>query len=147
MIRVAAVTVALVLFAAARALAADATPIGVWSTEDDKSHVKIEDCGGMLCGTIVWLKEPNDDDGKPKVDIHNSNADMKARPILGLPLLRSFVKSKDETGVWEEGKIYNPEDGETYRCTLTLKDANTLRVRGYVGLPLLGKTQIWTRVE
>jgi uncharacterized protein (DUF2147 family) len=134
--------------AAEAATGAQATsPLGVWATEEAKSTVKIVDCGGKLCGTIVSLKEPLDDKGKEKVDEHNPDKGLQTRKILGLPLLSGFVKAKDETNVWEDGRIYNPEDGETYKCTLTLKDAGTLRVRGYIGIPMLGKTQIWTRVE
>jgi uncharacterized protein (DUF2147 family) len=123
-------------------------PIGVWATVEEKSHVKIEPCGAKLCGTIIWLKEPLDPKGQEKTDIHNSDEGQRARKILGLAILSDFVKSKDEAGVWEDGKIYNPEDGKVYSCTLTMKDDGaTLRVRGYVGIALLGQTQIWKRVE
>jgi uncharacterized protein (DUF2147 family) len=130
------------------ATAAQATdPIGVWATEAEKSHVKIEACGAKLCGTVIWLKEPLDDKGQEKTDVRNTDQGLRARRILGLAILSEFVKSKDDPAVWEDGKIYNPEDGKIYSCTLTVKDGATLRVRGYVGIPLLGQTQIWKRVE
>ncbi|HUN52804.1 MAG TPA: DUF2147 domain-containing protein [Candidatus Sulfotelmatobacter sp.] len=133
---------------AAPAAAADGlSPLGVWATEGEKSHVKIEACGDKLCGSVIWLKEPLDDKGREKTDQHNSDEALRARKIVGLAILSGFVPEKDEPGVWEDGKIYNPEDGKTYSCTLTVKDASTLRVRGYVGIALLGKTQIWKRVE
>lgn len=53
----------------------------------------------------------------------------------------------DGGNVWDEGKIYNPEDGKTYSCKMTLKNPNTLDVRGYVGISLIGKTQVWTRIK
>ncbi|MDP6689178.1 MAG: DUF2147 domain-containing protein, partial [Alphaproteobacteria bacterium] len=53
----------------------------------------------------------------------------------------------EEANVWNDGTIYNPEDGEIYSCTMTLVDGRTLKVRGDVGLPLFGKTQVWTRVN
>ncbi|MDP6345916.1 MAG: DUF2147 domain-containing protein [Alphaproteobacteria bacterium] len=130
--------------AAGGAAAADA--VGVWATEGGKSHVQIMPCEDKLCGTIIWLKEPLNDEGEPKHDANNPEEEMQARPILGLPLLTGFVPN-GEAGVWDDGEIYNPEDGETYSCTLTLVDDDTLKVRGYVGLPLFGKTQIWTRVN
>lgn len=120
--------------------------VGTWATEGEKSHVVIAACDDRLCGNIVWLKEPLDDKGKPKHDINNPDAALQGRPIIGLPLLADFVAG-EEPDIWEDGTIYNPEDGETYACTLTLLDANTLKVRGYVGLPLFGKTQIWTRIN
>ena len=68
------------------------------------------------------------------------------RSIVGLPLLANFVAST-EGNVWEDGAVYNPEDGKTYSCTLTLLDTETLKDRGYVGLPMFGKTQNWNRVN
>lgn len=108
--------------------------------------MEIVSCGEKLCGSIVWLKEPMNEEGNPKHDANNPDADLQTRPIIGLPLLANFMAG-DETNVWNDGTIYNPEDGEIYSCTITLVDGRTLKVRGYVGLPLFGKTQIWTRVN
>ena len=123
--------------------------IGLWATEEEKSHVEIKACEGdenKLCGTIVWLKEPLNDEGEPKTDRNNPEKALQERQIIGLPLMADFEKT-DDPNVWEEGKIYNPEDGETYSCVITLLKADLLEVRGYVGLPLLGKSQEWTRVK
>ncbi len=120
--------------------------IGTWATEEGKSHVEITPCGEKLCGSVIWLKEPLDEQGEPKHDANNPNTALQSRRILGLPLLVNFAAG-DEADVWENGSIYNPEDGELYSCTMTLLDSNTLKVRGYVGLPLFGKTQVWTRVN
>ena len=62
---------------------------------------------------------------------------------MGLPLIEAFAA--DGENRWSDGRIYNPEDGETYQATMRLTDANTLEVRGYVLLPLFGKTRTWTR--
>ena len=120
--------------------------VGTWATVDGNSHVEIVDCSGKLCGTITWLKEPLDKKGAPKNDLNNPIESLKSRPILGLALLTDFVPTEDPN-VWENGKIYNPVDGKTYSCTLTLLDEITLKVRGYIGLPMFGKTQIWTRAD
>ena len=98
-----------------------------------------------FCGSIVWLKEALADDGKIKHDANNPDKKLQHRSIIGLQLLVGFVAS-NEVDVWDSGTIYNPEDGKTYSCTLTLLNKKTLKVRGYVGLPLFGKTQIWKRV-
>jgi uncharacterized protein (DUF2147 family) len=120
--------------------------VGTWATEEGKSHVKIMACGEKLCGNIIWLKEPLGEQGAPKSDARNPEPSLQNRPIIGLPLLVDFSAGED-ADVWNNGTIYNPEDGAIYSCTLTLLDSNTLKVRGYVGLPLFGKTQIWTRVN
>ena len=132
---------------AARAGAVDPTPVGTWLTERGGAHVKVANCGGKLCGSIVWLKEPLNAHGQPKVDSKNPDESLRSRKILGVPLLTDFVRSGDDSNVWQDGLIYNPDDGKTYKCTLTLVDDHTLRVRGYVGISLLGKTQTWTRVD
>lgn len=131
------------------AAAADAatSPIGVWATAGGGSHVKIEDCGGKLCGAIIWLKEPLNKEGKDKVDSENPDPSLRTRKLAGLALLSGFIQDQSNSNVWTDGKIYNPDDGKTYSCNLTLQDPKTLRVRGYVGLSFLGKTQIWSRVQ
>ena len=113
-------------------------------TVDGKSKVEIYDCAGKLCGKIIWLKEPLTEAGKVKLDDNNPDENMRSRKILGLGLLREFVPDQYEDHAWTDGKIYNPEDGETYSCNMELLDNGNLKVRGYVGLPMFGKTQIWT---
>jgi uncharacterized protein (DUF2147 family) len=123
--------------------AAPGDVVGKWLTEGGKSHVQLTQQGSSLKGTLIWLKEPLRD-GKPKTDLQNPNAALKTRPLIGLTLLQGFAF---KSGQWQEGKIYNPEDGKEYSCTLTLKNADTLEVRGYVMNPVLGKTQTWKRVK
>ncbi|HEY0110845.1 MAG TPA: DUF2147 domain-containing protein, partial [Fibrella sp.] len=81
----------------------------------------------------------------PKLDSKNPEANLKSRPLLNLNIMTGF--SYDGSNVWDDGKIYNPEDGKTYSCKMTLKNPNTLDVRGYVGISLIGKTQTWTRLN
>jgi uncharacterized protein (DUF2147 family) len=131
--------------AAPAAAQGPAAIVGTWLTEGGRSHVRIAPCGEKLCGNIVWLKEPNQPNGAAKVDAKNPDPAKRARPIVGLPILWDFVAASPTE--WESGRIYNPEDGDTYRCIMQLQADGTLRVRGYVGVSLLGKTQIWTRVR
>lgn len=117
---------------------------GVWLTVGGKSHVEISNCDGdKFCGKIVWLKEPNDKEGNPKKDINNRNDNKKSRPLLGVNLLKDLEKSGDNE--WEDGYIYNPEDGETYSSEMKLIDPNTLEVKGCV--LFLCKEQVWARVK
>lgn len=128
------------------AVAADETPAGLWLTESGKAAVEIKDCGGgLLCGQIVWLQEPDDETtGKPKTDKNNPSADLKSQKLCGMLMVGNF-KPKSATS-YEDGFIYNPEDGKTYSSEMQLKADGTLGVRGYVGIPMFGKSQVWTRL-
>ena len=136
---------ALMLFAmAGAASAADPDPRGLWLTEGGKSRVEIADCDGSLCGRIVWLREPNNEDGTPKLDVDNEDESLRDRPIVGLKVLWGF--SHDGDGEWSGGRIYNPEDGYTYRSRMEVVDSKTLEVSGCV-LFVLCQGQTWVRVQ
>ncbi len=124
--------------------AAAKSPVGVWLTKGGKSRVEVTKCGVNLCGAIVWLKEPNGKDGKPKLDKNNPNSTKHKRPLVGLKILTGFTQDEDEPNIWRGGRIYNPSDGKTYKCKITAATDGTLKVRGYVGISLFGKTQTWT---
>ena len=111
-----------------------------------KSHVRIAPCDddrNELGGKIVWLREPLYEDGSPKLHRHNDNWSLRRRPLMGIKLLTDL---EDEGGgEWDDGEIYNPQDGETYEAELEVVDRNTLKVRGCVFINC--KTQIWKLVE
>lgn len=129
----------LLLAAAARA----ETPLGVWDAGE--SHIEIYHCDELLCGRIVALDEPLDEDGNAELDDNNPDPALRNRPILGMDLIAGFSRKSDRR--WVKGTIYDPRDGKTYKCVMKLQRDGTLKVRGYVGIPLLGKTVEWTRVE
>lgn len=139
------------LMFAAPAFAEDADGVlGQWLTADGKARVEIVKDGDSYDGRIVWLKEPQypaDDAkgmaGQTKVDRENPDAAFKTRPILGLPLIAGFKYAGDS--VWKGGTIYDPESGKTYSCKMTLMMDGRLKVRGYIGISLFGRTEIWTR--
>lgn len=138
----------LVSFAPKNRLVADNPDavLGTWLNGTKRGHVQIYKQGDKYFGKLIWLKEPNDPiTNKPKVDAKNPDAKLKARPLMNMNIMTNF--EFDGGDVWDEGKIYNPEDGKTYSCKMTLKDANTLDVRGYMGISLIGKTQVWTRIK
>lgn len=124
---------------------AHAEVFGVWATEQEKSHVKIAACGPLLCGIIVWLKEPNDENNTPKRDRNNADESLRDRPIIGLEMLTGFELNGPSANAWEDGKIYNPEDGKTYAAEISLKGSDILMVKGCVWI--FCKEQTWTRVE
>ncbi len=135
----------LALLAATQVRAQSPTPIGVWLHANQRIEIEILPCGDRLCGKLVWFKRPNDAQGQPLVDFKNTDPTLRARPVLGLTILSGLRRTDENT--WEDGKIYNPDDGNDYQARMSIKDDGTLRVRAYVILPLLGKTQIWTRVR
>ncbi len=135
----------MLLAAALLPASARADAIGVWATVEAKSHVKIEACGDLLCGTIVWLKEPNDENGVAKRDRNNQDESLRDRPVVGLKLLGDFKRDGDAPNAWEDGSIYNPEDGKTYASEMALQGSDILMVKGCVWI--FCKEQTWTRVE
>ena len=133
------------------AFAADEDKIlGLWNTPKNDCRIEISKSGGKYCGRIAWLKEPlypADDDGgmagRPVVDRENPNPNLRSHPLIGLQLIEGFVYVGKN--VWEKGTIYNPNNGKTYRCKMILSAPNRLEVRGFIGIPLLGATSVWTR--
>lgn len=118
--------------------------VGTWYNTDKTGKVQIYKAGEKFFGKIIWLKEPLDEvTGKPKLDINNPSESNHKDAILGLVVLKNFVFMGD--GVWEDGKIYDPENGKTYSCKMTLRDSEHLDVRGFIGFSLLGRTENWTR--
>lgn len=115
--------------------------IGLWLTDDGKAKVEIYKDQGRYNGKIVWLKEPLNAAGKPKTDKENPDKALQSRPILGMNLIQGF---EYEDGRWESGEVYDPENGKTYSCKMTLK-RDKLEVRGYIGISMFGKTVVWTR--
>jgi uncharacterized protein (DUF2147 family) len=121
---------------------------GTWLNEDKDAHVEIENRDGKYYGNIIWLKTPIDPaTDKAKLDKENPDTELQKRPLMGLQLLSGFVFDGDDE--WEDGTIYDPKSGKTYSCYMEFTDdtQNKLKVRGYIGVSLLGRTTYWTRVE
>lgn len=118
--------------------------IGKWLNKDKNAHIQIFKRGRTYFGKIVWLKEPLDEAKKPKVDEQNPNENLRARPILNLEILQNF---KFNNGIWEEGTIYDPKSGKTYSCKISQEGNDKLNVRGFIGISLIGRTDVWTRLK
>ncbi len=118
--------------------------VGYWKTGEGKGIIHIYKEGDKYFGKISNMKEPNDPiTGKPKLDVKNDNKQLQTRPILGLVNLRNFKFVKQN--LWKEGNIYDPNTGNDYSCKITMIDNNTIEVRGYVGISILGRTDTWRR--
>jgi uncharacterized protein (DUF2147 family) len=126
------------------------TPVGVWKTIDDeskkeKSLVRISEAGGVFSGKIEKLLDP---DSKPDAKCDKCTDERKDKPILGLPIIRNVKANADDASLWDGGEILDPNNGKTYKVRLRPADGGKkLEVRGYIGAPLLGRTQTWHRVE
>ena len=123
--------------------------LGYWLTQDGASQVKIFKAkDGKYYGDIKWLKTPNEADGTPKLDKNNSDEKLKKRTVLGLQILKGFsYDAKDKE--WVDGTIYDPKNGKTYKCFIRFKegDENTLLVKGFIGIAVIGREVIWVREE
>lgn len=119
--------------------------MGKWKTIDDqtgkeKSIVEIYEKNGLLYGKLVELLEE-----KNKNAICSAcSGKNKNKPYLGLVIITDLEKDGNQ---WSGGKILDPKTGKEYKCHIELEDANKLKVRGYVGVSLLGRTQYWQRVK
>ena len=126
---------------------AQVTPVGLWRTIDDetkaeKSLVRITETAGVLNGKIEKISDPT----KASAVCEKCTDERKDQPVLGMTILRN-VRAADG-GVWEGGDILDPNNGKIYRVRLRPVDGGKqLEVRGYIGTPLLGRTQTWIRVD
>jgi len=129
---------------------AQATPAGLWKTIDDetkkeKSLIRITEAGGVFTGKLEKLLDPS---AKPDVVCDLCSDERKDKPIVGMTLIKGAKQSESDKGRWDGGEILDPNNGKTYKVRLTPGDGGkTLAVRGYIGAPMLGRTQTWIRVE
>jgi uncharacterized protein (DUF2147 family) len=119
--------------------------IGIWLTGGkEPGKIQIYRSGEKFYGKIIWLKNPTEN-GKQRMDGNNPDKTKQSNPIIGLLILTGFRFDGDDE--WKGGDIYDPESGKTYSSYLYLNDKNTLKVRGYVGISLFGRTETWTRTN
>ena len=122
------------------------TPTGAWKTVDDatgkeKAVIRITEANGVFTGKIEKLLDPAKQDSK----CDECTDDRKGKPVVGLTIMRNVKKGE---GHWEGGDILDAANGKVYRVRLSLSaDNKKLEVRGYMGTPLFGRTQTWTRME
>ena len=149
------VVAALLTMLVAPASAQTGSVMGTWLTASGVAKVRISPCdspaNGPVCGTIVGLINPKGPNGQvvapnEATDHHNPDPNLRSRKVIGMPLIWGFKKTADPNA-FEEGHIYNGENGKVYTANLSLQSDGTLRLRGYVGSPMFGETQIWTRVS
>jgi uncharacterized protein (DUF2147 family) len=120
--------------------------LGVWLNEDKDAKIETFKAGGRYYGKIIWLKDPIDTEtGKPKLDKRNPEKSLQSRPTLNLEILKAFkFNGEDE---WKDGTIYDPKSGKTYSCYMRFESANKIKIRGFIGVSLLGKSTYWTKTN
>lgn len=129
---------------------AQATPVGLWKTVDDKtkvekSLVRITEVNGALSGRIEKLLDPA---SKPDAVCDECSGELKGKPIVGLTIIGGARLNPEHEGQWDGGTILDPNNGKTYKLRLRPSaDNKTLEVRGYIGTPMIGRSQAWQRVE
>ncbi len=117
---------------------------GVWFNGEKSSKIEITEAkDGSFIGKIVWLREPNDAAGNPKLDSKNPDSKLAKRPLLDLQVLSAL--SYDGKSKYSGGKIYDPKSGKTYSAKAELVNNNTLALRGFIGIALAGRTETWIR--
>lgn len=138
---------------------------GVWIDHTGRGAVEIAPCAVLaaaaagapppvadpaapkpnLCGRIVWLQDPNDPQGRPLVDGLNKDAARRGAPICGLQIIGEAKPQAD--GSWDNGWIYDPEQGSSFDLELRLRNPETLQVKGYMGVKFLSETFVWRRAK
>jgi len=149
------------LAAGAQASSGPDAIVGFWQTEDGGAVIEITSADALDAeksgyqGHLAWLREshyPADDpqgmDGEPVVDRHNPDPALRTRALIGLKLLTGlrYRVREDGDARWVDGHVYDTENGKRYDCIAWLADDDHLKLRGYVGIKLLGRTTTWTRV-
>lgn len=118
--------------------------LGQWVNSTGEAHIDVFKKGVKYYGKIVWLKTEKDEKGIVKTDLKNPDERLRSKPILGMEMLRDFVY---DDGKYTDGKIYDPKSGKTYSCNMNIKENGDLSMRGYIGISLLGRTEVWKRVK
>lgn len=117
--------------------------VGVWLTADKSAKIEIVQREKSFQGTMIWLEMDRDEQGKPLTDIQNPEPSKRSRLLRGLEIIPNLVYKE---GKWK-GTIYDPESGKTFSSEIVLVNENTLEITGYIGLPMFGRTEKWTRTK
>jgi uncharacterized protein (DUF2147 family) len=119
------------------------SPVGLWKTED--AQIEIFEADGKLSGKIAALNKEYTSDGIEKTDISNPDPAKRSRPLIGLIFMTGFTP--EGPGKWDHGTVYDPKTGHTYASFLEYDGGDTLKLRGYIGISLIGRTAVWTKVK
>ena len=118
--------------------------LGTWLNQEATGKITLYKENGKYFGKLVWLRTPLDSITKlPRTDKENPDSKLKTIPLIGLVNMKNFsFDGKDE---WSGGTIYDPKNGKTYKCYIRFESTNKLKIRGYMGVSLLGRNTFWTK--
>ena len=143
------ILISLALVAAAGSVLAQSTPVGLWKTIDDetkaeKSYVRVVEAGGVFTAKVEKVLDPAKADAK----CDKCSDERRDQLIQGMTIVKGVKAHADDKGLWDGGEILDPNNGKTYKVRMKPVDGGKrLEVRGYIGAPLLGRTQTWVRIE
>ena len=116
---------------------------GLWIDHSGQGAVEVYACGALICGRVAWIKVPLDAQGRALMDGRNPDPAKRSKPMCGVQIIGNAARQPN--GTWDNGWIYNPEDGGTFSVELQLRGPDTLQVKGYAGLKFLSETFTWKR--
>lgn len=118
--------------------------VGDWYTPRREAKVRIYRCENFFCGRIVWIQK-QEETGEVIRDTNNPVESLRGRPVLGIEMMREV---RHQSGsVWSVGKLYDPKSGKEYKGKARLEREDKLILRGYVLIPLFGRSETWTRAD
>lgn len=117
--------------------------VGEWYNAEKDAVITLFEDGKTVSGKITWMQFPNDKNGNPKTDPLNPDENLRSRARMGMIMLYGFAHI--EGNIWDNGTLYDPKKGKTYTGMMTLKDVNTLDLRGYIMFSFIGRSSTWTR--
>ena len=117
-------------------------PTGYWLTENERAVIKVKNCDQGLCGSIHWIIE-----GGLQFDEFNPDINRQEDPLCRRQIMSGFSQNASNPNKWGGGEIYKADEGNTYTANLTVLSESKMKVRGYIGISMLGKSQTWTRVS
>ena len=134
--------VALMIAAVVSAQQSDSVE-GIWVNGDGDGWIELRVSGDELQGRIIGSPDDPGDLQTSRLDVENPDEALRTRELRGALILSGFKSDGD--GRWSGGKVYDPNSGNTYKGTITVVDATTLRLRGYILFSLFGRTEVWRR--
>jgi uncharacterized protein (DUF2147 family) len=119
--------------------------VGDWVVSEKTAVITFFADGNKFFGMTSWMGRPKNPDGSVRTDVKNPDPAKRSQPLLGALLCKNFVYKGN--GVWADGTIYDSRSGRTYNCKITMKDINTINLRGYIGISLIGGSTVFTRKQ
>lgn len=118
--------------------------VGTWISENKDGRITVYKEKGKYFGKVSWIKKRNADNSAV-LDFKNPDPVLKKQEVLGLVILKGFNYAGDD--LWNGGTIYDPLSGNTYSSRIVKASSTVIKIRGFIGMPMFGRTTVWTRVN